>query len=72
MATWMELKLGTLDYQHVVISIGWKYIRPGFMWELKVSNAMKEEGTDVMKTQVKMVFNLQSAHQGRAAMRYGV
>ncbi|KAL5346551.1 hypothetical protein ACLOAV_008822 [Pseudogymnoascus australis] len=67
----MELKMGTLDYRHVAISIGRKYIGPGFMRELKIDDAMEEEGTDVVG-QDKTVFNLQSAHQGAAAMRYGV
>ena len=68
----MELKLGTLDYRHVVISIGRKYIGPGFMRELKVHDQMEDEDTDVIESQVETVFNLQSAHQGGAAMRYGV
>ena len=68
----MELKLGTLDYRHVAISIGRKYIGPGFMRELKISDAMEEEGTDVIGEQIETAFNLQSAHQGSAAMRYGV
>ena len=68
----MELKLGTLDYRHAVISIGRKYIGPGFMRELKVNDQMEDEGTDVLDDQVETVFNLQSAHQGGAALRYGV
>lgn len=44
----MELKIGTLDYQHVAISIGCRYIRPIFMRELKIDDAMEEEGTDVV------------------------
>lgn len=57
-AIWIELKLEILDYQHVVISIGCKYIGPGFIQELKVSNAIEEEGTDILEVQVETVFNL--------------
>ncbi len=38
MAIWIELKLGILDYQHAIISIRRKYIRPGFIRELKANN----------------------------------
>jgi hypothetical protein len=68
----MELKLGTLNYQHVVISIGRKYIGPSFIRELKVSDKIKEEDTNVVDNQIETVFNLQSAHQGGAAIRYSV
>jgi hypothetical protein len=54
----MELKLGTLDYRYTVISIGRKYIRPGFIRELKVNDQMEDEGTDVLEDQVETVFNL--------------
>jgi hypothetical protein len=66
----MELKLRTLDYWHVAIGIGRKYIGPGFMRELKVSDAIEDEGTNALEDQVETVFNLQFAHQGGAAMRY--
>ena len=36
-----------------------------------IDDAMEEEGTDVVG-QAETVFNLQSAHQGAAAMTYGV
>jgi hypothetical protein len=54
----MELKLRTLDYRHTMISIRRKYIRPGFMRELKVNDQIKDEGTDVLEDQVETVFNL--------------
>jgi hypothetical protein len=54
----MELKLRTLDYRHTVISIRRKYIRPGFIRELKVNDQMEDEGTDVLEDQVETVFNL--------------
>ena len=68
----MKLKLRTLDYKHVVISISRKYIKPGFIRELKVNNSIKEKGTNMLETQDETVFNLQSVHQGGAAIRYRV
>ncbi|OBT59918.1 hypothetical protein VE03_10576, partial [Pseudogymnoascus sp. 23342-1-I1] len=57
--------MGTFDYRHVASRIG-------FMRQLKIDDAMEEEGTDVVG-QAETVFNLQSAHQGAAAaaMRIG-
>jgi hypothetical protein len=66
------LKLETLDYWYVVISIEHKYIRPGFIQELKVSDKIEKEDTDVVDNQIKMVFNLQSVHQRGVAMRYSM
>jgi hypothetical protein len=54
----MELKLGTLDYRYTMISIGRKYIGPGFMRELKVSDQIEDEGINVVEGQVETVFNL--------------
>src|SRR5438309_7733798 len=68
----IELKLGTLDYWYIVISIGRKHIRPGFIQELKVSDTMEDEGTNVLETQIETVFNLQLVYQSGAAMRYRV
>jgi hypothetical protein len=58
----MELKFKTLNYRHAIISIKRKYIRPGFIRELKVNDQIEDESTNVIKGQVKTVFNLQSAH----------
>jgi hypothetical protein len=37
-----------------------------------VRDEIEPEGTDVVETQMETAFNLQSAHQGGATMRYGV
>jgi hypothetical protein len=42
------------------------------MRELKVSDEVEPEGIDVVKTQIETAFNLQSARQRGAAMRYRV
>jgi hypothetical protein len=42
------------------------------MQELKVSDKIKKEDTNVVDNQIETVFNLQFAHQGRAAIRYSV
>jgi hypothetical protein len=42
------------------------------MQELKVSDKIKEKDTNVVDNQIKTVFNLQSAYQGGAAIRYSM